>query len=65
MEIGRQCGAFIPKVIEKGIDLGYCGSQTELGASSKKGTVEMDVTALDEGKESADFLVGGDRKSVV
>ena len=42
-----------------GIDLGNGCSQTELGTSSKEGSVEMDITALEEGKESANFLVVG------
>ena len=60
VDIGRECGAFISKVVEEGINLGYCSFQTELGASPKKGAVEMDITALEEGKEGTDFLVRGD-----
>ena len=39
--------------------MGNGGSQTELGAGSKEGSVEMDIAMLEESKESANFLVVG------
>ena len=60
VEVGREHGAFISKVIEEGIDLGYSGSQAKLGISSKEDTVEADITTLEKGKESANFLVRRD-----
>ena len=59
VEGGRECGALCPEVVQEGIDLGNGSSQTELGAGSKEGSVETDIAALEEGKESANFLVVG------
>ena len=57
VESGRERRALRPEVVYEGIDLGNGGSQTELGTGSKEGSVEMDIAALEEGKESAYFLV--------
>ena len=59
MEGGRERRAFRPEVVQEGIDLGNGSSQTELGTSSKKGSVEMDIAALEKSKESAYLLVVG------
>ena len=59
MEGGRERRAFRPEVVQEGIDLGNGGSQTELGTGPKKGSVEMDIAALEESKESAYLLVVG------
>ena len=59
MEGSWECGASGPEVIQEGVNLGNGSSQTELGTSSEEGSVEMDVAVLEEGKESANFLVVG------
>ena len=50
-------GTFGSEVIEEGVNLGDGGSQAELGTSSKEGPMEMNIAALEEGEESANFLV--------
>ena len=41
--------------------MGDSGSQTELGAGSEKGSVEVNVASLKEGKEGVYFLVVGNQ----
>ena len=60
VEVCGKSGTFVPKVIEEGIDLSDSGSQAELGACSKECTVKADITALQEGEKSVDFLVRRD-----
>ena len=57
VDIGRKHGALCSQVIQEGIDLGNHSSQTQLGAGSKEGTVEVNVTALEKDKEGAYFLM--------
>ena len=57
MEVSRESGVVRSEVVQKRVYLGNCSSQTELGASSKEGMVEVDVATLEEGEESAYFLV--------
>ena len=59
MEGSWEHGAFGLKVVQEGVNLGNGSSQTELGASSKEGSVEVDIASLEEGKESVYFLVVG------
>ena len=59
MEGSRECGTFSSKVIQEGVYPGDGGSQAELGTCSKEGSVEVDIAALEEGKESTYLLVVG------
>ena len=59
MEGSWECGACGPEVAQEGVNLGNGSSQTKLGTSSEEGSVETDIAALEEGKESANFLVVG------
>ena len=54
-----ECGALSSKVVQEGVYLGDGGPQAELGTGSKESSVEVDIAALEEGKESANFLVVG------
>ena len=56
MEVGRECRTFVSQIIKEGVDLGHSGSQTQLSASPEEGSVEADVTALEEGEKSVNFL---------
>ena len=60
MEAGWEHRALRPEVIQEGINLGNGSSQAELSASSKEGSVEVNIASLEEGKESAYLLVVGD-----
>ena len=57
MERGWEHRAFCLEVIQESVYLCNCGSQTELGAGSKKSVVEVDVASLEEGEESVYILV--------
>ena len=59
MEGSWECGAFGPKVIQEGVNLGNSSPQTELGAGSKEGLMEVDVAPLEEGKEGTYLLLVG------
>ena len=59
MKGGRECGTFCPEVIQEGVYLGDGGPQAELGTGSKESSVEVDIAALEESKESAYLLVVG------
>ena len=59
MEGSWERGAHSPEVVQEGVNLGNGSFQAELGAGSKEGLVEVDVALLEEGKESAYFLVVG------
>ena len=60
MGVGRECGAFVLQIVKEGVDLGHSGSQTQLSAGPKEGSVEVDVTVLEEGEKSANFLLRRD-----
>ena len=60
MEVGRECGALSPEVIQEGINLGNGSPHAELGTGSKEGSVEVDITSLEKSKESTYLLVVGD-----
>ena len=60
VEVCGKSGTFVPKVIEEGIDLSDSGSQAELGARSKECAVKVDITVLQEGEKSVDFMVRRD-----
>ena len=59
MEGRWERGTFGSEVIEEGVNLGDGGSQAELGASSKEGPVEVNITSLEESEEGVYFLVVG------
>ena len=59
MEAGWEHRALHPEVIEEGVNLGDGSSQTELGASSEEGSVEVDIASLEEGEEGLYLLVVG------
>ena len=59
MEGSWECGTFSSEVIQEGVYLGDGGPQAELGTGSKEGSVEVDIAALEESKESAYLLVVG------
>ena len=59
MEGSWECGTFSSEVIQEGVYLGDSGPQAELGTGSKEGSVEVDIAALEESKESAYLLVVG------
>ena len=57
VDIGGKCGVLRSEVVQEGVNLGNSGSQTQLGASSKEGMVEVDVTVLEKNEKSVYFLV--------
>ena len=59
MEGSWECGALSSKVVQEGVYLGDGGPQAELGTGSKESSVEVDIAALKESKESAYLLVVG------
>ena len=59
MEGSWECGTFSSEVIQEGVYLGDGGPQAELSTGSKEGSVEVDIAALEESKESAYLLVVG------
>ena len=59
MEGSWECGTFGSKVIQEGVYLGDGGPHAELGTGPKEGSMEVDIAALEESKESAYLLVVG------